>query len=169
MKRPKRLFRRRGIRPCVLRPDQISVTREADAIVARAMASEARIVSLVPLVFFSTATGDAWILDGDNSLALPLALEGIQQPFRIEETSRRVAIEWTGTFQIERDVMIYHDMTGASRGILGYPTNAILTAICLRVPITTRCPGGRGSVRAWKNAGKTGLGRSLALPIPAKL
>src|ERR1700677_5206914 len=48
----------------------------------------------------------------------------------------------------------------------------------LRSPITNGRPGGRGSVRAWKNARteekrgsdgrKTRLGRSLVLPIPAK-
>ncbi len=50
-----------------------SLTQEADYIVARAMAEDARVVSLGPLIFFSTATGDAWALDAEDNLALPLA------------------------------------------------------------------------------------------------
>ena len=39
--------------------------------------------------------------------------------------------------------------------------------IKLRVPITTRCPEGRGSVRAWKNAGKRGSdGASPSRSLP---
>ena len=53
------------------------------------------------LVFFSTATGDAWLLDADDSLALCLAVEGKRQPVKIDETPEQFAIEWEGTFEID--------------------------------------------------------------------
>jgi hypothetical protein len=50
------------------------------------------------LVFFSTATGNAWVLDAEDNLALPLAAAGTRLPFAITETPERFAIEWAGTF-----------------------------------------------------------------------
>jgi hypothetical protein len=129
MKRPKRLFRRRGTSQRMIRRDQISITGEADYVVERAGARETRIVCMGPLVFFSTATGDAWVLDGDDHLALCLAVDGNRQPVTIFETPSQFGIEWTGTFEIDRDVMIYHDRNGETRTILGYPTKAILVAL----------------------------------------
>jgi hypothetical protein len=124
MKRPKRLFKQR-----VLRREQISINGEADYIVARAMAREGRIVSVGPLVFFSTATGDAWMLDAEDSLSLCLAVDGERQPATIVETPERFAVEWTGTFRIEGEVMVFADHAGGSRTILGYPTREIVTAL----------------------------------------
>jgi hypothetical protein len=50
-----------------VRGKEISITGEAEYIVARAMVEDARIVSIPPLVFLSTTTGDAWVLDGEDS------------------------------------------------------------------------------------------------------
>lgn len=68
--------RRRRVQTRETPAKEISIAREADYIVARAMAGDARVVSLRPLVFFSTVTGDAWLLDAEDSLALPLAAAG---------------------------------------------------------------------------------------------
>lgn len=53
-----------------VRWEEVSIAGEADYIVARAMAEDSRVVSLPPLVFFSTTTGDAWVLDAEDNLAL---------------------------------------------------------------------------------------------------
>jgi hypothetical protein len=105
------------------------MTGEAEYIVARAMAEDARIVSLRPLVFFSTATGDAWVLDAEDSLALPLAAARTRLPFTITETPERFAIEWTGTFQIDNEAMMFTDRAGKVRRIVGYPTQQIAAAL----------------------------------------
>ena len=81
-----------------VRREELSIAGEADYIVARAMAEDARVLSLQPLVLFSTGTGDAWMLDAEDSLALPLAAAGTRLPFVITETLERFAIEWAGSF-----------------------------------------------------------------------
>ena len=124
MKRRKRQAQARE-----LRREEISIAREADYIVARAMAGEARVVSLRPLVFFSTATGDAWLLDAEDSLALCLASEGTRLAVTISETPERFAIEWGGTFRLDGDAMIFADNVGRSRMIFGYPTREIASAL----------------------------------------
>jgi hypothetical protein len=117
-----------------VRWEEVSIAGEADYIVARAMAEDARVVSLQPLVFFSTATGDAWVLDAEDSLALPLAAAGTRLPFAITETPERFAIEWAGSFRIEGELMIFADNAGRSRTIIGYPTREIAAALARARP-----------------------------------
>lgn len=93
------------------------------------MAEDARTVSLPPLVFFSTTTGDAWMLDAEDSLAVQLAAAKTRLPFAITETPERFAIEWPGTFRIDGDAMIFTDKAGSVRVILGYPTKEIVAAL----------------------------------------
>lgn len=117
-----------------VRREEVSIGAEADYIVARAMAEDARIVSLPPLVFFSTTTGDAWVLDAEDSLALPLAAVGTRLPFAITETPERFAIEWAGTFRIEGELMTFADNAGRLRTIIGYPTREIAAALARARP-----------------------------------
>ena len=112
-----------------IRWQEVSITGEAEYIVARAMAEDARIVSLPPLVFFSTATGDAWMLDADDSLAVQLVAAKTRLPFPITETPERFAIEWPGSFRIDRDTMIFTDKAGRVRAISGYPSRQLVAAL----------------------------------------
>jgi hypothetical protein len=48
---------------------------------------------------FSTETGDAWIIERDDHLALRLARDGDQEPFHIEETDSSLAIDWKGHYR----------------------------------------------------------------------
>jgi hypothetical protein len=112
-----------------VRWEEVSITGEAEYIVARAMAEDARIVSLPPLVFFSTTTGDAWILDAEDGLAVQLAVAKTRLPFAITETPERFAIEWPGTFRIDGDTMVFTDKAGRVRTIVGYPTQQIMAAL----------------------------------------
>ena len=117
-----------------VRWEEVSITGEADYIVARAIAEDARVVSLGPLVFFSTATGDAWVLDAEDNLALQLAAAGTRLPFAITETRERFAIEWAGTFEIEGDLMTFTDKAGRVRTIIGYATREIAAALARARP-----------------------------------
>ena len=56
----------------------------------RAAEHEGRIVSIGPLVLFSTDTGDAWILDPADQLAARLAYDGDALPVYIEDPVRRL-------------------------------------------------------------------------------
>jgi hypothetical protein len=129
LKRRKRLLHTREVRW-----EEASIAGEADYVVVRAMAEDARVVSLGPLVFFSTATGDAWVLDAEDDLALQLAAAGTRLPFEITETLERFAIEWAGTFRIEGEQMIFADKSGRLRVIIGYPTREIAAALARARP-----------------------------------
>ena len=74
----------------------------------------------------STETGDAWIIDRDDHLALRLACQGDPEPFHIEETDTSFAIDWKGHYHIEGEAFIYADRdTGRTTTVLGYPTDKL--------------------------------------------
>jgi hypothetical protein len=62
----------------------------------RAAEHDGRVVTVGPLVLFSTASGGAWVLDTAGHLATPVAREGDPVPVHIEETDAEFAIGWTG-------------------------------------------------------------------------
>jgi len=103
------------------------VLREVDYIVARAAQFDSRVVTLGQLVFFSTAAGDAWMLDPEDGLALKLAEAGDRNPVKIVETANRFAIEWTASYLIDGDAFVTMDGVG-QRVILGYPVQEVTLA-----------------------------------------
>ncbi len=105
----------------ILNQKQINMTNEANYVIERALESDTRVVSVGPLVFFSTETGDAWILDPSESLAMCLARAGERQTFEIIETPTRFAVNWQANFQIEDDKFIVFEKDGQTRTIIGYP------------------------------------------------
>jgi hypothetical protein len=121
--------RRNPLQTREVRWEEVSITGEAEYIVARAMAEDARIVSLPPLVFFSTTTGDAWVLDAEDGLAVQLAAAKTRLPFAIIETAERFAVEWPGTFRIDGNTLLLVDKAGRVRTIVGYPTREIVAAL----------------------------------------
>ena len=114
----------------VLNQEQVSITGEADYIVNQAQNYDARLVTLGPLIFFSTETGDAWMLDSEDGLALCLARGGDRESFTITETPTNFVIDWNGSFHINRDAFIVIERSGRMRTIFGYPTREILQAMC---------------------------------------
>src|SRR6202007_960071 len=60
----------------------------------RAAEHDERIVTIGQLIFFSTATGDAWLLDPSDHLAARLARDGAPEPIHIDETDTTFAIGW---------------------------------------------------------------------------
>jgi len=112
----------------IVHREQISIMGEANYIIGRAKNNDARVIVLGPVVFFSTETGDAWMLDPEDGLALCLARGGETQPFTITETTTNFSIEWEATYQIDGDVFIVAERSGQIRSVLGYPTREILRA-----------------------------------------
>jgi hypothetical protein len=85
-----------------------------------------RIVTLGQLIFFSTETGDAWLLDWEDGLAAQLARDGEPEPIHIEETDANFSIEWKGNYRIEGAAFILVDRHARrTRAILGYPTQKL--------------------------------------------
>ncbi len=113
----------------ILNQPQISITGEADYIIKQAGERDTRIVGLGPLVFFSTETGDAWVLDPLDNLALCLARDGERQPFDITETASQFAIDWQANYQIDGEQFVVFEWSGQTRSISGYPVRELKQVI----------------------------------------
>ena len=123
----------------VLSREQISIAGEVNHIVRMAQAQEGRVVTLGPLVFFSMETGDAWMLDPEDRLALCLARDGEPLPAEIQETPETFAIGWNSQYRITGDHFIYGTPDGRETAIYGYPTVEIERQ-CTRV-VRSYLPG----------------------------
>ena len=79
-----------------------------------------------PLAFFSTDTGDAWLLEPQDHLAVQLARDGDPEDIYFEETDTSFAIGWKGNYRIDGDAFVYIDQDSRRIvAILGYPTRRI--------------------------------------------
>ncbi len=93
----------------------------------RAAQRQSRIVTVGPLVLFSTETGDAWLLDPSDQLAAPLARDGDPLSVEIKETDTSFSVVWKGQYQIDGEAFVYAEKgSGRVRAILGYPTRRIV-------------------------------------------
>ena len=110
--------------------ESLHLAKEVDSIQHRAAEHDGRMVSIGPLVFFSTETGDAWILEPAGQLATRLAIDGDPLPVLIEETETESAIGWQGRYRIEGDTFIYEDNHSRRvTAIRGYPLKLLLRVI----------------------------------------
>ncbi len=92
----------------------------------RAADHDGRVVTIGQLVLFSSETGDAWLIDRDDRLALRLGSQGDLEPFHIEETDTSFAIDWKGHYSIEGAAFVYTDRdSGRITTVLGYPTDLL--------------------------------------------
>ena len=95
----------------------------------KAAEHDLRMVTIGPLILFSTETGDAWLLDVTDKLAARLARDGNPEPIHLEETEASFAIAWKGQYRIEGPAFVYSDRDSRRvTTILGYPTNKIAQA-----------------------------------------
>jgi hypothetical protein len=113
----------------VLSREEVSISREADYIIKKAQARDGRVVRLGALVFFSTDTGDAWVLDREDNLALCLARDGERQHFTILETPTNFQIAWEAQYHIDGEAFTVFTQDGRVRTIFGYPTREIENTI----------------------------------------
>lgn len=102
------------------------LAEEIDYIQGRAAERDGRLVTVGPLVLFSTETGDAWLLDPADRLAARVARDGDPEELYFEETDASFAIGWKGNYQIEGDAFVFIDRENARvTTILGYPTRRL--------------------------------------------
>ena len=105
---------------------QFRLAREINYIQRRAAEYDARFVTVGPLVFFSTETGDAWMLDPCDQLAARLARDGDPESIEFQETDSDFAIGWKGDYHIAGRAFVYADReAGRIITILGYPAAEI--------------------------------------------
>ena len=110
--------------------ESLHLAKEVRSIQHRAAEHDGRIVRIGPLVFFSTDTGDAWMLEPADQLAARLAVGGDPLPVHIEETDTNYAIGWQGRYQIDGDTFIYEDNRSRRlNAIRGYPMKQLLRVI----------------------------------------
>jgi hypothetical protein len=102
------------------------LAEEIEYIRSRAAEHDGRLVTVGPLVLFSTETGDAWLLDPADSLAARVARDGDPEDIQFEETDTNFAIGWKGNYQIDGDAFVFIDRdTALVTTILGYPTRRL--------------------------------------------
>ncbi|MEO8427063.1 MAG: SEC-C metal-binding domain-containing protein [Verrucomicrobiota bacterium] len=109
----------------VLTAEEVSFTGEAQSIQRSALAGQGRVVQLGQIVFFSTETGDAWMLDTADGRAVCVARDFERRPIPILETADKLTIEWNVDYQIGGEAFTVTEPNGAPRTILGYPTEEI--------------------------------------------
>jgi hypothetical protein len=118
----RRTIRRRAGKTAIA-GKEFRLAEEIDYIQGRAAKRDGRLVTVGPLVMFSTETGDAWLLDPADHLAARAARDGDPEELYFEETDASFAIGWKGNYQIEGDAFVFIDSaTARVTTILGYPT-----------------------------------------------
>lgn len=121
----RRTIKRRSGQTAVAGKD-FRLAEEIGYIQGRAAERDGRLVTVSPLVLFSTATGDAWLLDPSDHLAARIARDGDPEELYFEETDTRFAIGWKGNYQIDGDAFVFIDRdTARVTTILGYPTRRL--------------------------------------------
>lgn len=76
------------------------LTDEVRHMQRRAAERRGPIVTIGPLLLFSTDSGDAWILDPADHLSTRIAEEGVPRPVQINETEPSFVVGWQGTYEI---------------------------------------------------------------------
>src|SRR5215212_9910761 len=111
----------------VLSREEAKVQKEVDYILQRAAAGDSRVVGFGQLVFFSTHSRDAWMLDWEDEFAICLMRDGVARPYELGETDSRFAIRWQGRYHIEGELFSYieNETPANARVIDGYPTQVI--------------------------------------------
>jgi hypothetical protein len=108
----------------------LHVADEVRYIQKKAANHDSRVIGLGQLILFSTETGDAWLLDVSDQLAVRVARDGSPEPIQLEESDSNFAIGWKGNYRIHGPAFIYIEReTGRVTTILGYPTQAIAEAV----------------------------------------
>jgi hypothetical protein len=72
-------------------------------------------------VFFSTQTGDAWMLDPSDQLAARLARDGDPEPIEFQETDTDFAVGWKATTTLK----VAHSCTQTGKPAKSSPSLAI--------------------------------------------
>ena len=117
---------KRGRGQHVIAGEDFNLADEVTYIQKRAADRDGRIVTIGPVLLFSTETGDAWLLDPADQLAAPIARDGAALPVSLEDTKKTFAIAWQGAYAIEGEAFMFHDaVSGRVTTFIGYPTRQL--------------------------------------------
>ncbi len=107
-------------------------TLEAEVVRLRQSAEQrqVRFWELGVFLFFSTATGDGWLLEITESDAVQVASAGVPTELHIEENAQTIAINWSHTFQLREKQLVLTSYESKAEAILPQaPTQQIHAAI----------------------------------------
>lgn len=104
------------------------VNAAAESTALAAIQGEATLNCLGNFIFFSTQTGEAWMLDYRKSCALRLAENGEKSSYTILESRERFQVEWKERFRIEEDLFIA-SRQGRETVFAHYPIDALTRLI----------------------------------------
>lgn len=133
--------KRADARRQVVSVEKINLEREVEYIVELARARDVRVVVIGELVLFSTASGDAWMLDTQHETALCLARDGERQAVHLVETPTQFGIDWDATYTIDGEAFRVRQRSGRVAVIRGYPLAEIQQAIARHAQLLARTTG----------------------------
>ncbi len=100
------------------------MNKKAKQIIQSAIDRDPKIDCIGNFIFFSTRSGEAWMLDHRDNRALRLAEDFKALPYKIFETKERFSVEWKERFQIQDGVFIA-SREGNESVFRDYPTKTI--------------------------------------------
>ena len=112
------------------RPAIPSVKIEVEKIQANANAGKAAVLALGVFVLFSTANGDAWLLEVTDMDAIQVARNGEKLAVQIEENPETIEINWTHKFDVKNRKFILTSYKDKSEEVReDYPVHTILSTV----------------------------------------
>lgn len=106
------------------------VNTAAESTARAATQGEATLNCLGNFIFFSTESGEAWMLDYRKNCALRLAEKNEIAPYTILESKERFQVEWKERFRIEGDLFIA-SRQGKETAFHNYPIDALTRLIAM--------------------------------------
>jgi hypothetical protein len=127
--------------------DETGYTAEAELVQRRAQRHEPSVIRRGQIIFFSTESGDAWVLDAKGGEAACLAREGALDPIPIEESATRFGVAWQGRYRFEGNLFIVAAESGGESVMPGYPAKEIQRLIEGHAPETLPVPPDAEAIR----------------------
>jgi hypothetical protein len=118
--------------------DGPTLQKECNVLIEAALAGQERIVLTGPeileersLILFSTADGDAWLLDPESEMAMCLAWHGQRHPHKIIDRGSQYHVDWHGSFRLHGDSFVCDTTLPdiGRRSIFGYPIDKLRDAM----------------------------------------
>ena len=107
-----------------------SVKIEVEKIQESAKTGKAAVLALGVFVLFSTASGDAWLLEVTDMDAIQVARGGEKMTVQIEENPETIEINWTHKFDVKNKKFILTSYKDKSEEIReDYPVHTILSTV----------------------------------------
>jgi hypothetical protein len=103
----------------------MDIKKEIEYIISRGLKEDSRKVRLGELLLFSTQTGDAWLLDTIENLAICLLKDKERQKYKLIDTPTQFGFDWDFKYFIDKDYFITIDKKGRERKIFGYPVKEL--------------------------------------------